>query len=190
MSAPRPKVPIAYLMELVVAAAICTVMVRDLTTTPSLSALTGGFSTIFSRMQWIGGAILAGLALTGGLGLAVESLRGRRPSSWGVGRWIWAIASLSLVILALVKAAGLTMVLARKGVTGRWIPYYWQVKQHVYQYFIEGPLFPVAAFGLIALLARTPRDPSPDAREWTGRLYLGFAVLVNLVFEVSWSLAL
>lgn len=186
----RLKIPIAYLMELVATAAICVAMVQDLLTSTNLQALTGGFTTMFSRLQWIGGAILAGLALSGGLTLAVEVLRGRRPQTWGAGRWIWAIAGLSIVLCVLIKGASLTAVLARKGVTSHWLPYYFQLKQHIYQHFIEGPFFTLAAFGVTAILARTPRDPSPDAREWLGRLYLGLAILVNLAFEVSWSLLL
>jgi hypothetical protein len=87
---PRPTIRLAYLLELVVAVAVAAALSRDQFAEPRTRA----HLAVAPASEWVrllGGAILTGLAISGGVGLAFEAARGRRPSTWGLGRWIWSI---------------------------------------------------------------------------------------------------
>jgi hypothetical protein len=174
-------VRLGYVMELVVAAALCFALIRwelALASYPSAGSP--------SPSRWIrllGGSLLGALTVTGTVGLALETARGRRPASWGLGRWIWAIAGLSLVLdMACLLAANLVQRLAFSGVPmSPFLVMMRGVAERTSIHHFFGSIgWSFAALCATAMVARTPRDDEPDAREWAGRLFASLVVAVNI----------
>lgn len=191
----RPRVRLGYVLELVATAALCFGMVRA-----QVIAARGdvvGWSGLPPGMDasyWVrraGGPLLAGLAIAGGVGLAVEAIRGRKPSSWGLGRWIWSIAGLTLLVN--VAADGFSF-----GV--EWLS--WKAGAHrppvsmapsamgirffhwpMYHFFDQFGLA-IAAVCTTAMITRQPHDPAPDARDWAGRLFASLAVALTIAVSL------
>ncbi|HEY2159318.1 MAG TPA: hypothetical protein VGH33_27070 [Isosphaeraceae bacterium] len=175
----QPTIRLGYVMELVVAAAICFAVVRwarpraywEYSYTPARCS---------DWVRWVGGSLLTGLALSGSAGLIVETIRGRRPSTWGLGRWIWSIAGLFMVFCGVQESVEVVVSLARGQTSLRVIgagPLLLRIAIHQ---FFGGFAWAIAAVCATAMIARTPRDPEPDAREWAGRLFASLAVALNI----------
>ncbi|MDR3621343.1 MAG: hypothetical protein P4L85_18475 [Paludisphaera borealis] len=132
-----------------------------------------------SRMvHFVAGGALAGVALAGGVGLAVEILRRRSPAIWGWGRWTW---SLEFFVALIVLAGGIEGVLlglaADSGSSPAWdVIYAEHLKTWTYT-FSNTILSVLAPFLITARLARLPADPSPDGREWAGRAFALASIL-------------
>jgi hypothetical protein len=174
---PRPTIRLAYILELVVAVAISAALSRDQLAEPRTRA----HLAVAPPSEWVrlaGGAILTGLAISGGVGLALESARGRRPSSWGLGRWIWSIAGVYVALnlaTALVFAAATQFRQHRTLVRG-------EVLLRVTRYYVASSMLTDSAVWFLtavcatAMFAGSPRDPEPDAREWLGRVFASVCV--------------
>ncbi len=177
----RPTMRLAYVLELVAAAAVCFAVVRSQLSSRwvSLNFPAPGYSG-FVRL--FGGAFLTGLALSGGVGLAVEAFRGRRPSTWGLGRWVWSIAAMFVLFSV---ASGLVALEVNRLVRDDSLPPLdgavggLLTRTAIYQFF-GGFAWTIAALCATAMLAGSPRDPEPDAREWAGRLFASLAVALNI----------
>jgi hypothetical protein len=177
----RAAIKIGFVMELIVAAAVGFAVVRSHV---SGGPWVGYFGTP-ARADWVrlvGGSFLTGLALAGAGGLAVEAFRGRRPSSWGLGRWIWSIAGFFMIFNAadlIAETAVLYFGPASRSFNWRAmvgsLPERWAIHQ-----FYASFGWSIAAVCATAMLAGAPRDPEPDAREWAGRLFASLAVAVNI----------
>ncbi len=177
----RPTMRLGYVLELVATAAICLAVVRSQMTASMVNSATPAPGS----SGWIrlgGGSLLTGLALAGGGGLVVETIRGRRPATWGLGRWIWSIAG---VFAALSVASQLAALALNRAVRKDRLPPLGGAVQGVlertaiYQFF-GGFGWAIAAVCATAMLARIPRDPEPDAREWAGRLFASLAIALDI----------
>jgi hypothetical protein len=176
----RPTIGLGYAMELILAAGICFGFVRHQFTwwvSPNTPGVHGS--------DWVhlyGGALMTGLALTGGVGLAAEAIRGRRATSWGLGRWIWSIAGLSSAFYVAVQFA--VLAISRRDTLPGTSPFLVAVRpileRSVVHHFFGGFAWAIAAVCTTAMLARAPRDPEPDAREWAGRLFASLVVALNI----------
>ena len=188
----RPTIRLGYVLELVATAAFCLGLVRaqilSAANDPVLRSAVGFRMGASFWLRHAGGPLLAGLALAGGIGLAVEAIRGRRPSSWGLGRWIWSIAGLMLLVCAAAEGLSLgaewlsRMARPRRppgsGVAASWIAtrlLHWPM----YRFFDQFGLA-IAAVCATSMTARQPRDPEPDARDWAGRLFASLAVALTI----------
>ena len=168
----RPTIRLGYVLELVATAAVCFAVVRSQMTSRNvgLNFIPVGDSG-YIRLN--GGAILTGLALAGGVGLAVETSRGRRPSSWGLGRWIWSIAGVYVIFSVASQLAALTINrLVREnrlpplGVAVRGV----LERAAIYEFF-GGFAWAIAAVCVTSMLAGMP--PRPDSgRPREGRTVL------------------
>ena len=93
----RPTIRLAYVMEVIVGVAIAASMTRDQLTEPT-TRLRLPQSPPSEWIRLVLGTSLTALALCGGCGLAVESVRRRDVTRYGLGRRIWAISALYVVI--------------------------------------------------------------------------------------------
>lgn len=183
VTAMRPTIRLGYVLELVATAAVCSAVVRSQMTSRwvGLNHITAGHS---GEIRLVGGGFLTGLALAGGVGLLVETLRGRRPTSWGIGRLIWSIAGVYMVLSTAVQLVALAI---NRSVRPGPIPPIGVAVQHlleraaIYQFFGDFP-WAIAAVCATALIVGGPRDPEPDAREWAGRLFASLIVALNLAY--------
>jgi hypothetical protein len=180
----RPTIRLGYVMELVVAAAVCFAVVRSQLSTTSPLAHRFAMPIPLRASEWIklvGGSSLTGMALASGVGLVVETICGRRPASWGLGRWIWSIAGLFSIFYSadlfaqvaighLAPGGALSLVPVAPTLLGR---------AAIYQFF-SGFAWAIAAVCTTAMLAGSPRDPEPDTREWAGRLFASLAIALNI----------
>ena len=122
--------------------------------------------------------VVTGMSLVGLAGLVIEVALRRSPAHWGLGRWTWAIAGLFAVSHLLGQLPNL--------VTHYRAGFRWQT---IWSLFFSGPVGQSLALVLISVwittcLARLPRDPAPDAREWAGRA-LGAAVLLSFCLRFT-----
>ncbi len=178
----RPTIRLGYVLELVATAAVCFAVVRSQLTTSSVNSPSLDVRRSSDWVRLLGGSILTGMALAGGVGLAVETVRGRRPASWGLGRWIWSIATMFMVFFVASSLAGWRSIdsSARTGCPrSAWRSRAYFERIAIHQFF-GAFAWTIAAVCTTAMLARSPRDPEPDAREWAGRLFASVAVALNI----------
>ncbi len=176
-----PTIKLGFVMELIVAAAVCFALVRS-HVSRSGWATSAGTPTPENWLRLVGGSFLTGLALAGAGGLATESIRGRRPSSWGLGRWIWSIAGFFMIFVAaelIAETAVLYFGPASRSFNWAamlaYLPERWAVHQ-----FFSGFAWAIAAVCTTAMLVGVPRDPDPDAREWAGRFFASLSVALDV----------
>ncbi len=118
-------------------------------------------------------SFMAGVVVTAGLGLVVESIRRRGQGfSWGIGRWIWALSAISFLMGG-----------ARELIEGRIRSYAYrqqfdwirQVSGIVYRSAVWSSVSffdeMVLVFALTYWLAGTRSGVAADAREWGGRAF-------------------
>jgi len=179
----RPRIGLAYVMELVVGVAVCAGLLRDEVSDPRLrDRLPNAPASEWLRL--VGETSLTGLALVGGLGLAVEAIRGRSPATWGLGRWIWSIAG-SYAVLNI--AANLAYAVVRR-LLDRRVVLAPEMIAGLLRYLVRGQMltefvWALTAVCLTAAFARAPRDPSPDAREWAGRIYASLVIALEIALR-------
>ena len=187
----RPR--LSNLMEVVMALAVSASLARgtllDATTQQRLR-----FGAASEWVRELGGAMLTGVAIIGGIGIALEYARRRAPRTWGTGRVTWMF---TLVFGVLNTAAGLLLQASvRLRLKGE-LPTREMIGQvaRVYasqQFLGEFPWALIAAWA-VAYMA-TSRTTAPaagaaradlDARELTGRAFaaavLGLAVAVRVM---------
>lgn len=174
----RPTIRLGYVLELVATAALCFGLMRF----HSPRMVPTGRMPASGWVRFSGGALLTAMTFTNGIGLVLETIRGRRPVSWGLGRWIWSIAVLFLAFsLAGQSFVAVTQYL-RVFPRSRGFVY---VFGHVFEWLVVHPFFGGSAWAIAAvcatsMLAGSPRDPKPDAREWAGRVFASLAVALNI----------
>lgn len=143
----------------------------------------------------LGDPLCSGLALVEGTALWVGFLGRRSPKVWGFGRLTWAITFFVVIAASLEEvvwcaARGWMSGGPESGGPGADEPYLiGAVFQDSWDWFlsysgdsISNSSLPVCLAGLLitSLVARFPRDPAPDAREWAGRVFFGFVSMIYL----------
>jgi hypothetical protein len=127
------------------------------------------------------GSVFLVLSLWNGAALAVESYRGRHPSTWGVGRWIWSISAVFVGFSTL--SCLLDYVIVPTGA----FPFRTQPSLAFRNLFHSVALstmtkFPwaIGAFCVTAAFTKVIHDPRPDLREFLGRIHA--SVLIGFTF--------
>jgi hypothetical protein len=166
-------ISIAYILELVAAVAVGLGLYRY------ADAVGMPFDWATRRGVLAGWTYLStGIALVGLVGVAVEAARRRSPELWGMGRWTWAIAGIYAVAVHGVGGAkGIREHMFYLGMP--WVYFYGLPDAWPYL----GPA--LASAWLAARMARLPRDPKPDAREWAGRVYGTLVVVTSVIRLVA-----
>lgn len=124
-------------------------------------------------------AFLAGVSLAGGIGLVVESWRGRSPVEWGWGRWVWAVTALYTLVSS-VRLSAMILSEGREIDRSEDIVHFVQYFEHSYKNLA---LLLVVSW-LTARLACVSLVSKRDAREWAGRFFAG-AFVLQLLVELS-----
>jgi hypothetical protein len=129
-----------------------------------------------------------------GVAVWVEAVRLRPARVWGIGRLTW---SLALVFLMLASVEHAVWLVARyrqggsqDGDLGTILRFWWEWSQTEGIRIVASqlPLF-LGALLVTGLAARWPRDPAPDAREWSGRAFLGVIMVLYVTHQaVYWYL--
>jgi hypothetical protein len=185
----RPRITIAYGMELVATTAVCVAVARDVLLRPVPPVLVAGWFYPYVGTLWVWGAVAGSLALAGGAGLACEAIRGRRPESWGIGRWIWSIAAVATVFGVLTQFAFLAIHHLRTGALFTFAEFHDSARHEIYTVWRGITTWMLAGVWITSALAGTPRDPEPDIREWLGRIYGGVGIVMNAAWGVIWAFA-
>jgi hypothetical protein len=170
------RIRLGYLLEMVVALAVGLALARW----SSESVMGAGKWTanmLLTRLRYAVEPALSGVALVGFAGVAVEVFRKRTPKVWGVGRWIWSLSGLLILIDLGLQLSFETVLIWRS--KGR-LPSSDQI-QRVMRGLLSSHFFSQGAWFLLgvcvtAWAAGQLRDPDPDAREWTGRVFLAILV--------------
>ena len=167
-------------MELVIVLAVGAAFARDQLSNPLIRNRLS-FAPGSEWVRLIGGSTVSGMALAGGVCLLFEARRRRPPSSWGIGRWIWSISAVSVVLSVGFNLA--TGLIYQLQATGR-PPAAWYLLNR-FRGFVGIALSEEFVWALTALcftswLARSPADPRPDAREWAGRVFGSLVVATTL----------
>ena len=123
------------------------------------------------------GGFVVGISLAGGVGLGVESIcRWGKGGVWGVGRWIWSFAAMSIALLLIETS--IDTPLYRTKWLGKPTGFY-----SLLGFFANDLTFNLgriclhlSAFLMARSLVRVPGNGVVDAREWAGRA-LGVALL-------------
>jgi hypothetical protein len=142
------------------------------------------YPTRFARLQDGADAILAGVALIGGLGVLAERARGASRAPWGVGRWAWSLAAVYLILTTLDRVAG--MASARMGPgyfsdpLGRAILADFRGKYG--EFLLPAFGWFLFAGGLVGLFARREGVPASDDRERSGRAFAAVVVALLIGF--------
>jgi hypothetical protein len=174
-----PTIGIGSLIEVVIVCAICFALVRR-----EWIAFGGGISARNARpSEWLrvmAGAILVGLATSGAVGQAIETIRGRPASSWGVGRWIWSISGLFVLaafvqglwtFLPAIHQTPISVLLGRS--------------LHGVEVMMTSELpLPMLAFCATAMITRVIIDPEPDIREHLGRLFASLIIAAGIGWRI------
>jgi hypothetical protein len=130
---------------------------------------------------------LAGIAIVEGLALALESATRHGPARWGLGRWAWATTGLYLLVdTSRFVGPRLPLRVTRPGssfdfqMLGNDIASCWR--------FAIGRSyrFALPSAAIAFRWATGPIGRSPDAREWSGRLFTVFLPFWEL-FQVIWA---
>lgn len=187
----RPKVRLSFMLELIAALAVGFGLVRWVERNAGWDDI-----TILFLISAHGSAILSGFALVECGLLMVESLRGQRLTTWGPGRWVLAFSGLTLILgvvdrLALMGLWFLEFTCFSPFATPSFYQDVWEDERGDLARFlgsglISGDCFPTLLASLIAIrLARWPGDPTPDAREWSGRAWAIVLLTLAILSRMS-----
>ncbi len=184
---PRLSNLMEVVMAIVVGASLARGTLLDATTQQRLR-----FGATSEWVRELGGAMVTGVAIIGGIGIAVEFARRRTPKAWGPGRLTWMF---TLVFGLVNTAAGLLFQTAvRLRLKGEF-PTREMLERvaRVYasqQFLGEFPWALVAAW-TVAVLASTRTSPTSestgglfDAREITGRAFAAAVLSLAVVVRV------
>jgi hypothetical protein len=137
-----------------------------------------------------GDPFCTGLVLVEGAAVWIDTGRRRTSRVWGFGRLTWSV-SFCVAILTSLKM--LVWVAAREvwdnvplpPAVGSILRQWWKffIEDNDYIITKTNASLVLAAFLITSLPARWPRDPSPDAREWAGRIFFGALILLYLTHE-------
>jgi hypothetical protein len=139
-----------------------------------------------------GDPFCTGLVVVEGAALWIETGRRRTSRVWGFGRLTWSVSfwvailtSLESFVQVAVREVWDNVPIAIGSILRQW----WEWFVGSSDVLLIRTSFPIALAGFLitSLAARWPRDPSPDAREWTGRFFFGALFLLHLAHEtLSW----
>jgi hypothetical protein len=173
------RLNLANVLDLVAASAVGMALARF------THDLKGGTQyTVFTYLNLVA-AFLAGIALVMGSRLWFEASRHYEHRAWGIGRWTW-----SLSVTAIVLHVAWTTIAAPSTIYRR---EHRVITQHeLGSTFVASAVWPMDVFpGLLipflvtARIARWPRDPAPDFREWTGLVFAGLLVIRYAALQLS-----
>lgn len=176
---------LAFLLELVLAVGVGLALdraSRNETYTPLLQVHANWVEAARDACDF-GGHLLAGIGLVVGLGTWLEAARRRGPKPWGPGRWVWSVMAGFLLWAAALWSASYVYVVSQPH--GR--EYANDLVRNLAD--TDSDRFLVTSAGILIAVVATRRlagvvhGPTPDAREWAGRIYL--AVLL-LMAGVGW----
>jgi hypothetical protein len=129
----------------------------------------------------VGSGLLTGPTLVGGAGLIVEALHRRSPAIWGVGRQIWLTLAVVIVFGVVMNRvyAMLSLFQWFPNLTGVPLVQVW------YRYW---PQYAPISLAIVITnwVSRRRGDPTPDAREWTGRFSHSHGWSCRLRVASSW----
>jgi hypothetical protein len=177
------RVRLGYALELVLVLAMGMALGRWAAHSPVAA---GYFrSDVVRQFQFFVEPILAGMALAGGLGTWLEAARRRSPPNWGIGRWSWSVAALTVLLYSVAESTVQMAILWKrqghpdvKGALG-------QVQgQCILTTFYPQTCWVLAAAWLTFRISGQARDPNPDAREWAGRVFLALVVMWGIAYNV------
>jgi hypothetical protein len=173
------KLNLANVLELVVAAAAGMALARfmqDLKGTTQYTA--------FTYLE-LAAAFLAGISLLMGLRLWVEASRPREHRLWGIGRWAWSLSAASIVLHVAWMAVAAPSTIYRR--EHRIITHDELGSSLLTSAVWAMDVFPglLIAFLITALVARWPRDPHLDYREWTGRAFAGLLIIRYAALQLA-----
>jgi hypothetical protein len=138
----------------------------------------------FTCLEFVS-AFMAGISLVMGLRLWFEARRPQEYRVWGIGRWTWSLCASSIVLHVALRAVSAPLIMYRRNhriiMHNEWGTIFWTSVLWPMEAFPELLL----AFLITARIARWPRDPAPDYREWTGRAFAGLLVIRYAVLELS-----
>jgi len=171
-----------YALELVLAVAVGLGFNRYRATGEDYAECYG---TGFQQFQDGADSILAGVALVEGLGILIERVRGKSPSRWGPGRWVWCLAAtyLALQMLDLVRDNAAARLSRTFSSDPLWSDVLRCVRGKYGEFLIPSFGWFLTALGLTALVARREESTAADGREWSGRAYAALVVVVLLCFK-------
>lgn len=174
----RPTIRLAYVAELIVGLAAGFAAIRWSEPSETARSLRRGGLNVSTLTTYINPFVnLIGLSAL--LGLIVEMGRGRQPTAYGLGRWTWAVVG------GFVLAHGLREA-ARYRISNRNPDWSDWLGTALISGSGGGITSTILAIWIALALARPPRDPSPDAREWFGRLFGVAIVLWSVALHVLW----
>jgi hypothetical protein len=173
------RLNLANVLELVVAAAAGMALARF------MHDLKGATQySVFTCLELVA-AFLTGISLVMGLRLWVEASRPREHRLWGIGRWAWSLSAASIVLHVAWMAVEAPSIIYRR--EHRMITHDELGSLVVTSAVWPMDVFPglLIAFLITARIARWPRDPDPDYREWTGRAFAGLLVIRYAALQLS-----
>lgn len=178
------RIRLGYAMELVVVVASGLALARSTLGDPSLRRYLGADSTDLPGFLLID-TTLGGIAVAGGIGLAIEAVRRRSPPSWDIGRWCWAVAAMTVVLRAASVAISMGLPtwkdLGRRSFDASSALFH--ARLSLAWTFTRSVGLPFAAAAIVALIVRS-KGITPDAREWAGRALL--AAISALALTYPW----
>jgi hypothetical protein len=176
---------LSYVLELVMALAVGLALDRELRRPDSSLQ-----EIIADQPAWVqsgvlfthhADAICAGVVLVEGACLWVEFFRGRSPTTWGFGRLAWSVAFLVRILKVLeITLSNLAIVLrgGRKPASVfAALESSWDEALHYINLLSPMVVLSLSGLWITLLAAGRASDSTPDAREWSGRLF--FAVLLS-----------
>jgi hypothetical protein len=126
---------------------------------------------------------VGGVALSGCVGVWIERARRRSPLPWGPGRWAWSVVGLYLALhygftfaYRAINSYRANTSLARI-VDG--IPT--DVRASLLFWLRNAPPFLLIALGITYLGAIPKPIPTPDSREWAGRILAALIVVSGIM---------
>jgi hypothetical protein len=135
-----------------------------------------------------GDPFCTGVVLVEGAAVWIEAGRQRSPRVWGFGRLSWSV-SFCVVVMASVKlliwTAGRlwdTVPPDVGSILGFWRNWWFTGSPEGYAVTTSVPPCLVGLL-ITSLAAKWPGDPSPDAREWMGRIFFVASMILYLIHE-------
>jgi hypothetical protein len=171
---------LGYALELVIVLASGMALARWASQHPNAGAFFAHAGLVRSVL-FLTDPFLVGVALTGGIGLLVESLRRQSPSTWGMGRRTWAVAALT-ALFSLIDHAGTKFATVRRFTPASATV---DLATGFMRDEVVSTFYPSAGWVMAAILVTSSFSgerlghPS-DAREWGGRVLLWLIVAETL----------
>jgi hypothetical protein len=176
------RMRLASMLELIAVVATPMAIVRWVARGPGVMEYLSR-ANLLQKVGFFGEPILAGLALAGGVGLWVEMWLQKSPKVWGFGRWVWSVAAMTVALATIGETAIWTSCRWMRGETGSLREEAIFVTRNLLcTRFHSYAVWAFAGAWMTSRLAGRPTGPAPDAREWSGRVFM-FAIVVWTVIN-------